>query len=352
MAEQTGILEDSRRFAKMSIGASLMGVCAGILVIIIVVAVVVGGGHSAAHSAAHLEHSVHQQAMKESQYGDASGHAVEQSGEQSGAMGESQDGDNSGNPGDGGSEPGHSDYGGRLQNEGRLTKAVTLRWVTTSRPVNDDRDYRKGRKESSHYEYGSEPSDGGTRRNGVESPDRRRRPDENGRDGPRWNMGGYKQDGTRGGNDGYVQGNDGNWRNKGHDLEQYMEWYDSDNDDDSDGFPRRKSGHGDSSAGSRGNEDWRRGSSDGWRRTTYKHNGRLDVPGRDESDYDDGGGRSRNDGGRHRQSGARSGPDGGSRRDEDDVGRNRGGDGGGHGRERRDREGTHHARTRDMSESL
>jgi len=45
-------------------------------------------------------------------------------------------------------------------------------------------------------------------------------------------------------------------------MREYGEWYDNDNDDDSDGFPRRKSGHGDSSEGSRRYEDWRHGSLD------------------------------------------------------------------------------------------
>lgn len=43
MAEETGILEDSRRFAKMSLCASFLGVCGGIILMIILVAVFVGG---------------------------------------------------------------------------------------------------------------------------------------------------------------------------------------------------------------------------------------------------------------------------------------------------------------------
>jgi hypothetical protein len=45
MAEETGLLDDSRRFAKLSMGASLIGMCTGIIIIVVVVGVVVGGGY-------------------------------------------------------------------------------------------------------------------------------------------------------------------------------------------------------------------------------------------------------------------------------------------------------------------
>jgi hypothetical protein len=48
MAEETGILEDSRRFAKMSLCASFLGVCGGIVLMIILVAVFVSGGGTVA----------------------------------------------------------------------------------------------------------------------------------------------------------------------------------------------------------------------------------------------------------------------------------------------------------------
>jgi hypothetical protein len=47
MAEQTGTLDDSRRFAKFSVGASVMGAITGVIIIVVTVGVVVGG---AAHT--------------------------------------------------------------------------------------------------------------------------------------------------------------------------------------------------------------------------------------------------------------------------------------------------------------